>query len=465
VTTQETRSLGRALDRSLRGQAIHPGHPRYEEARRIDNHRFDKHPAVIARCADAVDVATALGFASREGLEVAVRGGGHGAAGVSSVEDGLVIDLSPMRSVQVDAGTRTASVGGGATAGDLDRATHTVGLATPSATVSTVGVAGFTLGGGIGYLNRAHGLALDNLIAADVVLADGGLVHASEESESDLFWGLRGGGGNFGVVTELRFRLHPVDTVVGGPILWPLEDVERLLALYLQWLPEQPDDIYAFFAVLTVPPLDPFPEELRLRPACGLVWCNTAPLERSHAALESFRAAAPPPLLDAVAELPYPALQRAFDPDPALRTYDHMCGRCFASLPAEAGSAFARFGRTAPGWLSFTHLYPLDGAAARGAGDAAAWPWRDAAFAQMILGSTEAASDEERHCAWAWAREFSAALGPYALEGAYQNFVMDEGPEVARASYGASYDRLARIKARFDPDNVFRANQNVEPAR
>ena len=465
VTAQETTSLAQGLDRSLHGQAIGPEHPRYDEARRIDNHRFDRRPAVIARCVDAVDVATALGFARREGLELAVRAGGHSVAGFSSVEGGLVIDLTSMRSVEVDAAARTASVGGGARAGDLDRATHAAGLATPSATVSTVGVAGFTLGGGLGYLNRAHGLAIDNLIGAEVVLADGSVVRTSEETEPDLFWALRGGGGNFGVVTRLDFRLHPVRHVVGGPMLWPLEQAEHVLPLYLDWLTGQSDDIYAFFAVLTVPPADPFPQELRLRPACALVWCNTAPQERSRAALEAFRAAAPPPILDAVAELPYTALQTAFDPDPALRTYDHIAGRCFASLPEAAAAEFVRFGETSPNWLSFTHLYPLDGAAGRVGGGDTAWPWRHASFAQMILGSSDAAAQDERLRAWDWARDFADALGPYALEGAYQNFVMGEGPEVARASFGASYERLSRIKAHYDPDNVFRANQNVEPAR
>jgi FAD/FMN-containing dehydrogenase len=255
-------------------------------------------------------------------------------------------------------------VGGGATAGDLDRATHEFGLATPSATVSTVGMAGFTLGGGIGHLVRAHGLAADNLIGAEVVLAGGRRVSVDEESEPELFWALRGGGGNFGVATELRYRLHPVRNVTGGPMLWALADTGEVLDLYLRWLPQQPNEVSAFLAIMVVPPADPFPEAIRLRPVCALVWCNTAAPEHANAALDTFRAAAPPPLLDAVAELPYPALQTAFDPIAEIGNHNHITGQCYSSLPAGAAIEFARFGETTPHWLSFTHLYPINGAAA-----------------------------------------------------------------------------------------------------
>ena len=457
----ETTSLAAALDARLHGDALGPEHPEYEQARQIHNQRYDRHPALIARCADAHDVACSVGFAGDEGLALAVRGGGHSLPGFSSIDGGLVIDLTAMRSVQVDASTRTAWVGGGATAGDLDAATHEVGLATPAATVSTVGVAGFTLGGGIGHLVRAHGLAADNLIGAEVVLADGRVVRVGEDSEPELLWALRGGGGNFGVVTALRLRLHPVGIVTGGPMLWPLEDTERVLGLYQRWLPEQPDDVSAFFAVMTVPPADPFPEPLRMRPACALVWCNTAPSEDSAAALAEFRAATPTPMLDAVAELPYPALQSAFDPLAALGTRNHISGQCFAGLPDAAAAEFVRFGESAPSWLSFTHLYPLDGAAGRPRNADTAWPWRRAAFSQMFLGSTAEPGHEDELRDWACG--FSAALAPYALGGAYSNFLMDEGSAAARASYGENHPRLREIKARYDPANVFRSNQNIEP--
>jgi FAD/FMN-containing dehydrogenase len=459
--TTSTKGLAARLDERFGGEAIGPEHPDYEQARRGHNRSFDRHPAVIARCADGADVAAALRFARAEGLELAVRGGGHSLAGFCSVDGGLVIDLSAMRWVEIDAEARTATVGGGATAGDLDRATHPLGLATPSATVSTVGVAGFTLGGGIGHLVRAHGLAADNLVGARVVLADGRLVDASEDSEPELFWALRGGGGNYGVACELRFALHPVRNVVGGPMLWPLEETERVLDAYTRWLPAQPDDISAFFAVMTVPPADPFPEEIRLRPVCALVWCNTAAPERAHAALEDFRAAVPRPVLDVGAELPYPALQSSFDPIAALGDHNHITGQCYTTLPAATAAEFVRFGQSAPSWLSFTHVYPVDGAAGRAADDATAWPWRGATFAQMCLGAADGPGHEEELRDWACG--FAAALAPYAIGGAYSNFLMDEGPEAAHDSYGANHVRLAAIKRRYDPDNVFQLNQNIQP--
>jgi FAD/FMN-containing dehydrogenase len=455
-------SLAGKLDERLHGTAIGPEHLDYARARRGHNHSFDHRPTLIARCVDAEDVSRAVRFATAEGLELAVRGGGHSLAGFCSLDDGLVIDLTPMRSVQVDADAGTATAGGGATAGDLDRATHEFGLATPSATVSTVGLAGFTLGGGIGHLVRAHGLAADNLIGADVVLADGRRVSADEEREPELFWALRGGGGNFGVVTELRYRLHRVRTVIGGPVLWELADTAEVLELYLRWLPEQTNGVSAFLAVMVVPPADPFPETIRLRPVCALVWCNTAAPALAHGALDAFRAAAPPPLLDAVAELPYPALQSAFDPIAQIGVHNHVCSQCYSSLPGEAAAELVRFGETTPHWLSFTHLYPLSGAAAGLRNEDTAWPWRDAAFAQMFLGSSnEPGHDGELR---EWARGFSDALSPYAIGGAYSNLLMDEGPDAARASYGTNYDRLAAIKARYDPKNVFHTNQNIRPA-
>lgn len=456
----ETRTLAQALDRKLKGRAIGQEDSGYHEAREVHNRIFDRYPAVIARCADASDVAEAVAFARQHELRLAVRGGGHSVAGFSSVEDGLVVDLSAMRDVRVDEQARTAEVGGGAMAGELDAATHPFGLATPTATASTVGVAGFSLGGGVGHLVRAHGLAADNLVAAEVVLASGDVLQVDEEHEPDLLWALRGGGGNIGVVTAMRFRLYPVRTVVGGPMLWPLEDAERVLPLYVRGLSEQPDGVSAFFAVLTVPPADPFPPEIRMRRACALVWCITAPAEQANDALEAFRAV--PPMLDAVGEMPYPALQSSFDPLAALGRHNVIAGACFATLPDAAVDAFVRFGTSAPTWLSFSHLYPLDGAASRPPEGGAAWPWRAARFTQMVLGSSErpGLDDELRE----WSSAFRAELRPYALDGAYSNFLMDEGPDVARASYGESYERLARIKARVDPDNVFRANQNVEPA-
>jgi FAD/FMN-containing dehydrogenase len=458
MTTTTGMRLAEALDARLRGSAIGPEHADYETARHVVNRMFDPKPAVIARCIDADDVAEAVRFAQAQGIEVAVRGGGHG-ADLATADSGLVIDLGAMRGVHVDPQARVATVGGGALAGDVDRATHPFGLATPQATVSSVGVSGFTLSGGVGYLNRAHGLAVDNLVGADVVLADGRRVRTDEHSEPDLFWALRGGGGNFGVVTELRLRLHPVSTVVGGPMLWALEDTERILALYREWILEQPEDIYAFFAVMGVPPADPFPEQLHLRPVCALAWCNTAPAERAQAALDTFRAEANP-LLDGVGELPYPALQSAFDQMVAPATHTYLSGHCFERLPDEAPFEYMRFGERMPSWMCQTHLYPLDGAAARVGASETAWAWRDARFAQIFIGAGQESHRAELR---GWAVDFAAALEPHAMGGVYANFLMDEGPDRARAAYGANYRQLARIKATYDPGNFFHRNQNIRP--
>ncbi len=449
-----------ALGARLHGEVVGPADRRYDEIRAIANCCRASRPVAVVRCADADDVATTVRFAVAEGLPLAVRAGGHSAAGHSSVEDGLVIDLRAIDHVRVDSERRVAAIGGGALAGQVDRATHPFGLATTTATVSSVGVAGFTLSGGIGYLTRKHGLAVDNLVGADVVLADGTLVRAGEGGDEDLLWGLTGGGGNLGVVTELRMRLHPVSVVTGGPMLFPLERIERLVRLYRDWIPQQPDDIYAFLALLTVPPEGPFPDDARGRPACALVWCNTAPQERSEQALAAFRAEQP--LVDGVGRLPYPALQTAFDAGAAQATSGHLAGLLFEDLPDAAAAHYERFGTSQPTSICQSHLYPLDGAAARADRGDTAWPWRGAAFAQMFAAQSPVTGCEDD--LRAWSTGFRDALAPYAMPGCYANFLMDEGPEAARACYGSNADRLSRLKRRYDPANVFRLNQNIAPA-
>ncbi len=448
------------LGARLRGEVIGPTDPRYDEVRAIATRSRESRPAAVVRCADAEDVATTVRFAVAEGLPLAVRAGGHSTAGFSSVEGGVVIDLRAIDHVRVDPERRIAAIGGGALAGQVDRATHAAGLATTTATVSTVGVAGFTLSGGISYLTRKLGLAVDNLVGADVVLADGTLVRAGEGGDEDLLWGLTGGGGNLGVATELRMRLHPVSVVTGGPMLFPLERTERLVRLYRDWMPQQPDDIYAFLALLTVPPEGPFPEEARGRPACALVWCNTAPETRSEQALATFRAEQP--LSDTVGRLPYPALQSAFDVGASAGKYGHLTGLLFEDLPDLAAAEFERFGGSQPTPLCQSHLYPLDGAAARADRGDTAWPWRDAAFALMVAAVAPIAGHDD--ALRRWSTGFRDALAPYSMPGCYANFLMDEGPEPARACYGRNADRLATLKGRYDPGNVFRRNQNIAPA-
>jgi FAD/FMN-containing dehydrogenase len=458
MTTAATTTILR-LEPRLRGGMIVPGHPDYDAARAIDNRSRDSHPAAVVRCADASDVAETVRFAATEGLPLAIRAGGHSAAGFSSVESGMVADLRDINHVLVDTERRVAAIGGGALAGQVDRAAHPFGLATTTATVSTVGVAGFALSGGIGYLTRKHGLGVDNLIGADVVLADGSLVRAGEGGDEDLLWALQGGGGNVGVVTELRMRLHPVSVVTGGPMLFPLERAERLTRLYRDWMPQQADDIYAFLALLTTPPSDTFPEDMRMRPVCALIWCNTASDDQSNAALAAFRGQ--DPLLDLVRPMPYPELQSAFDAGAAAGKYGHLTGALFEDLPDAAVAQFEPFGRSAPTPLCQSHLYPLDGAAARPGNTDTAWPWRDAAFAQMFAAIAPAPGLDIS--LQAWSTGFRDALRPYAMPGCYANFQMDDGPHAARACYGTNAARLAQLKGRYDPANLFRLNQNIEP--
>jgi hypothetical protein len=445
----------------IRGEVIAADHPDFDQICALDNACRQTWPALVVRCTTDTDVVEAIRFATSAGLPVAVRAGGHSAAGFGSVEAGLVIDLRPIDHVRVDPETRIAAIGGGALAGAVDRATHEYGLATTTPTVSTVGMAGFTLGGGISYLTRKHGLAVDNLVGADVVLADGTRVRAGQDGDPELLWALAGGGGNVGVVTELRMRLHPVSIVTGGPMLFPIEDCERIVRLFRDWITDQPDDIYAFLALLSVPPADPFPEQLWLRPVCALVCCNTAPEPAAERSLAVFRDSAP--LLDLVGRIPYPALQSAFDAGARAGSYGHLSGLLYRDLPDAATRVFEPWGAVPPTPLCQSHLYPLDGAAARADTCGTAWPWREAAFAQMFAGlAPEPGRESDLRV---WSTGFRDALQDYALPGCYANFLMDEGPEAARACYGANADRLAELKGRYDPGNLFRRNQNVPPMR
>jgi hypothetical protein len=449
------------LGNSFRGDLIDPAHEDYEAARRVYNAMIDKHPAVIARCLDVADVIACVRFAAAEGVDLAVRGGGHNGGGLGSVDDGLVIDLSRLRGVRVNPDARTATVAGGTTLGELDHATHAFGLAVPAGIISTTGVGGLTLGGGLGYLTRKYGLSIDNLIEADVVLADGSLVRASESENDDLFWAIRGGGGNFGVVTSFTFQTRPVSTVVGGPMLWPLEQAPEVLAFYTELLAHGPDELGGFFALLTVPPGPPFPAELHLKKVCGVVWCYVGAEADARAALAPIRAKFPP-ALDGVGEMPLPALQAAFDGLYPPGDQWYWRADFVGAIPTEAVEAHMEFARKLPTWKSTMHLYPIDGAAGRVAADATPWTYRDARFAQVIVGVDPDPANAQK--VRDWTVGYWDALHPYSLGGAYTNFMMDEGSDRVRASYGSNYDRLARIKKRYDPSNLFHVNQNIQPS-
>jgi hypothetical protein len=400
---------------SLRGRLITPADVDYDQARAVYNAMIDKRPALIARCLDAADVIASVNFARDHNLLLAVRGGGHNGPGLGICDGGLVIDLSQMRGVRVDPVNRTARVAGGAVWGDVDHATHAFGLATPSGIISTTGVGGLTLGGGVGHLTRQLGLAIDHLLEADVVLADGRLVTASEKDNADLFWAIRGGGGNFGVVTSFLFRLDPVDTVYGGPMLWHLDNAEAVLRWYRDFLPNAPDEVNGWFAFVGVPPGPPFPEELHGKFMCGVVWCLTQPQEKAEATLAPVRAMFGGPALDWVGPLPQPALQGMFDGIYPPGDQWYWKADFFNELSDEAIAAHVEFGNRMPTGKSTMHLYPIDGAASRVANDATAWNFRDSKWAQVMVGVSPNPADNERMIEWT--RDYWRALHPHSAGG------------------------------------------------
>ena len=448
------------LSQRLRGPVIAPGDPAYDGARRVYNGMIDRHPGAIARAADVADVLAAVRLAGERDLLVAVRGGGHNAGGLGVCDAGLVIDLSPMRGIRVDPEARTARVDGGCVWGDVDHATHPFGLAAPNGLVSTTGVGGLTLGGGTGHLTRAYGLTIDNLLSADVVLADGRFVHASEDEEPDLFWALRGGGGNFGVVTSFELRLHCVDQVVAGPTFWPLDRAREVMQWYREFILDAPEELNGFFAFMTVPPAAPFPEALHGQKVCGIVWCWLGPPSRADEIFAPVRALAP--LMFGVQPMPLPALQSMFDPffPPGLQWY--WRADFVNELPDAAIDRHLELAARLPTPYSTMHMYPMDGAVHRVAPDATAFSHRDANWNQVIVGVDP--DPRNRDAIVRWTREYWDAVHPFGAGGAYVNFLMgDEGQDRVRATYRGNYDRLVELKRRYDPQNRFRVNQNIAP--
>lgn len=451
-----------ALKAGLRGELIGRDDAGYEAARKVHNGMIDRHPVLIARCTDAGDVITALRFGREQGLPISVRCGGYSAAGLGVVDGGLVIDLAPIRYARVDPAARTVRVGGGTTLGDVDHATHAYGMAVPAGIISTTGVGGLTLGGGLGHLTRKCGLSIDNLLEADMVLADGRSVTVGPESHPDLFWAIRGGGGNFGIVTSFLFRLQPISTVCAGPTLWPVEDASEVLAWYREFMAGAPDDVAGFFAFLTIPPVPLFPEALHLKKMCGVLWCYTGPPERLESALLAPVRRFKMPALEHVGPVPLPALQTLFDPlyPPGLQWYwkaDFLNEIATASIPKHV-----EHGAAMPTMLSSMHMYPIDGAAARVGAHDTAWAYRDAKFAMVIIGVDP--DPAKKDIITRWSRDYWNAIHPYSAGGAYVNFMMDEGEDRIQATYRGNYARLAAVKRQYDPENVFRVNQNIKPA-
>jgi len=448
------------LRSQIRGDVIGRDDARYDDARALYNAMIDKRPELIVRCRDVADVIAAVRYGGEAGLDVAIRSGGHNGGGLGSVEDGIVIDLSQMNGVRVDPDAGLVTAEGGALLGDLDHATHAFGQAVPAGIISTTGVAGLTLGGGTGHLTRAHGLTIDSLVSADVVLADGSFVHASEHENDDLFWALRGGGGNFGVVTSLTFRLAPVANVVGGPMFWPVERAAEILSWYRDFIGEQPEYLGGFFNFHSIPPAPPFPEELHLQKVCGIVWCCP---EVEHAGELLAPARALGPVLDGVMEMPLPVLNSAFDALYPAGDQWYWRADFVGEVPDEAVELNAEWGAKMPTWKSGMHLYPIDGAQQRIGRNDTPWSFRDANFAQVIIGvdPDPAVKDELRD----WCVGYWEAMHPYSAGGGPLNMMgLEEGQERVQATYRDNYSRLAQIKAKYDPDNFFHVNQNIRPA-
>jgi FAD/FMN-containing dehydrogenase len=454
-------AAARAELSSFAGELIGPDDPAYESTRAVHNAMIDRRPAVIARCASAADVAATIAFARRHELLLAVRGGGHNGGGLGTVDDGILLDLAHLNTVEVDAESAIVTAGGGCIWNQVDAVTHEAGLAVPSGIISTTGVGGLTLGGGLGYLSRRHGLTIDNLIEADVVLADGERVRASAQENPELFWALRGGGGNFGVVTSFRFRAHPVSTVMAGPTFWPIEQAAEVMRFFREFLPSAPRDVNGFFALMTIPPADFLPAELHGRKVCAVMWCCLGSEEDTTRSLAPVQQVGTP-LLHGVGPMPFPALQSLFDGiyTPGLQCY--WRADFVRDLSDEAIGVHAGIGVELPTPHSTMHMYPIDGAVHDVSATDTPFAYRDASFAEVIFGVDPDPANAEK--IRRWTVDYWDASHPYSAGGAYVNFMMEEGQERVRATYRDNYGRLAAAKAKYDPSNVFRVNQNIEPA-
>jgi FAD/FMN-containing dehydrogenase len=461
-TTTQPAQLAQDELSDFQGQLIGPGDTDYEQARLIFNRMIDRHPALIARCANTRDVARAVTFARNHGLLLAIRGGGHNGGGLGTCDGGVVIDLSLLKDIEVDPEARTVRVGGGCLWGEVDAATGEYGLATPSGIISTTGVGGLTLGGGLGHLTRRFGLTIDNLLEAEVVLANGDIVRASADEHPDLYWALRGGGGNFGVVTSFLFRLHEVGTIFGGPTFWPADQGAEVLSVYREFLPSAPRELNGFFAYHIVPPGPPFPEEIHLREVCGVVWCCVGSEEAATKAMAPLLDSVPEPLMHGVQAMPHAMLQGAFDGLYPPGDQWYWRADFVTEIPDEAVQIHDQFGTSLPTMKSTMHLYPIDGAAHDVAPDETAWAYRDANWGSVFAGvdPDPANQDEIR----GWSISYQQALHPHSAGGAYVNMMMDEGEDRVRASYRDNYERLAQVKRSYDPENLFRVNQNIKPA-
>ncbi len=442
----------------IRGKVILPSDPDYEESRKVYNAMIDKHPGMIVVCSDVADVMHCVRFSKNHHLITSVRGGGHNGGGLGLCDEGMVIDLSGIKFVRVSIKDSTVVVGGGNTWGEVDHATHPFGLAVPAGIISTTGVGGLTLGGGVGYLSRKYGLTIDHLLEVDMVLADGSFVTVNKDQNTDLFWAVRGGGGNFGIVTSFKFQARPVKNVIGGPTLFPIERTKEIMKWYHQFIHAATEDLNGFIATMVIPK-SPFPESLHDKKFCGIIWCYTGDPKEFDKLFEPVRALKP--IFEHVGEMPYPNIQSLFDGllPPGLQWY--WRADFFNELNEDLTQKHLEFGSKIPTPLSQMHLYPISGAASRPSNTDTPWAYRDAKYAGVFVGVDP--DPKNREIITNWAKSYWDACHPFSMGGAYSNFMMDEGQERVKASYKGNYKKLVDIKRKYDPLNFFRINQNIKP--
>lgn len=448
------------LEARVEGEILIPGTAEYDVARQLYNASFDRRPDLILRPQGVRDVVATVELARAENVDLAIRSGGHNAAGLGSVDGGLVLDLRSMNAVEVADDGATVLVGGGCTWSEVDAATYPRGGCVPSGVVSSTGVSGLTLGGGIGYLSRAYGLTIDSLLEATVVLADGRVVTASESEHPDLFWAIRGGGGNFGVVTDFTFLMRPVADVIGGPTFWAIDRAGEILRWYQDLMRDLDERLNGFYAAMRVPPGPPFPESMWGEHVAGAVWCFTGAPDDAEEVLRPIRDTEP--MVDGIQPMPLPALNSAFN---AL----YPPGMCWYwkadfvdALSDDALAQHVRFGSEIPNPFSAMHLYPINGAVHGVDSGATAFAHRNSTWAEVIVGVDPDPSSFEE--AKEWALRYWEATRPNEAAGGYVNFMMEEGRDRIEATYGSNYERLRQIKAEYDPQNVFHVNQNIQPA-
>ena len=445
----------------LTGDVITPNDVVYDEARAVYNAMIDKKPALIVKCKNTHDVINAVNYTRDNDIEVSIKSGGHNGAGLALVDDGLVIDLSEMKDFNMDPEAKTIRVDAGFTLAEIGEITSRHGLYLPFGINGTTGISGLTLGGGLGYLSRKGGLTIDNLLECKIILVNGDLVTANKESHPDLFWALRGGGGNFGVVVSFKFKLLPISTIYGGPMIWEMQDAEETFRLYEEFTNTNDNDVYGFYAFLTVPPAEPFPEEHWNKRCCGVVWNYTGALDKAEEVLRPMREKTNP-IIDFVGEMPMQQLNTLFDGLYPKGMQWYWRAHYINDVPNESLDISIKYGKAIPNLHTTTHFYPIDGKVHDVANDETAWANRGVRWAQVIVGV--APEPENAEIITDWCKNYYNELKPYAVnDGAYVNFMMNEGQDRVKAAYKDNYERLVRVKRKYDPNNFFHINQNIKP--